>query len=92
VAQQPPQPRRAAGTAVVVGDDEHAVGDSRPPGRGREVLPARQRMPSLPFDREVGELRAEESGARDMRLEVQLPARLPAVELVGAVDEAVLDQ
>jgi hypothetical protein len=49
-------------------------------------------VPSLPFDREVGELLAEECGARDMRLEVQLPTRLPAVELVGAVDEAVLDQ
>jgi hypothetical protein len=49
-------------------------------------------MPSLPFDREVGELLPEERRARDMRLQVQLPARLPAVELVGAVDEAVLDQ
>ena len=92
VAQQPPEPRRTAGTAVVVGDDEHAVADPSARGRGGKVLPARQRMPSLPFDREVGELLPEERRARDMRFQVQLPARLPAVELVGAVDEAVLDQ
>ena len=58
----------------------------------KEYKATRQRMPALPFDREVGELRPEERGARNMRLEVQLPARLPAVELVGTVDEAVLDQ
>jgi hypothetical protein len=49
-------------------------------------------MPALPLDREVGQLDAEEGGAGDVRLEVQLPAGLPAVELVSAVDEAVVDQ
>jgi len=49
-------------------------------------------MTPLPLDREVGELDTEERRRRDVRLEVQLPARLPAVELIGAVDEAVFDQ
>jgi hypothetical protein len=47
---------------------------------------------SLPLDREVGELDAEEGSSGNVRLEIQLSTRLPAVELVGAVDEAILDQ
>jgi hypothetical protein len=77
---------------VVVGDDEDPLADPGTPGGGREVLVARQRMSALPLDREVGELDAEKRRARDVRVEVQLPTRLPAIELVGAVDEAVLDQ
>jgi len=49
-------------------------------------------MPTLPFDREVRELDAEERGPGNVRLEVQVPSGLPAVELVGAVDEPVVDQ
>jgi hypothetical protein len=77
---------------VVIGDDEHAVADSRAIRGGREVLLARQGMTPLPLDRKVGELDTEVRRPRDVRLEVQLPARLPAVELIGAVDEAVFDQ
>jgi hypothetical protein len=77
---------------VVVGDDEHALPDPCPADRRRERLRARERVSPLAFDREVGELVAEERCARNVRLEVQLLPRLPAVELVGAVDEPVLDQ
>jgi hypothetical protein len=49
-------------------------------------------MAALSLDREVGELDAEERRAWNVRLEVELTPDLPAVELVGAVDEAVLDQ
>ena len=89
VPQQPPEPSRPAGPAVVVGDHEHALADSRPARRGREVLIPRKRVTPLPFDRQIRKLRAEERGARDVRLEVELPTRLPAIELVGAVDEPV---
>jgi hypothetical protein len=77
---------------VVVRDDEHPLADARTPCRGREALLARQRMPTLPLDREVGQLDAEEGCAGNVPLEVQLTTGLPAVELVGAVDEAVVDQ
>jgi hypothetical protein len=77
---------------VVVGDDEHAVADPGTTRRGGEVVLARQGMPPLPFDREVGELDAEERRAGNVCLEVALVPCLPAIELVGAVDEAVLDQ
>jgi len=49
-------------------------------------------MAPLPFDRHVGELLAEERRAGNVCLEVELAPGFPAVELVGAVDEAVLDQ
>jgi hypothetical protein len=77
---------------VVVGDDEHAVTDARATRGGREVLLARQRMTPLPSDREVGELDAEERRTGNVCLEVELATGFPAAELVGAVDEAVLDQ
>jgi hypothetical protein len=77
---------------VVIGDDEDPLADPGSPRSGREVLLARQRVTPLPLDREVGQLDPEERRAGDVRVEVQLPTRLPAVELVGAVDEAVLDQ
>jgi len=48
-------------------------------------------MPSLPFDREVGELDPEERRARDVRLEVQVAPRLPVGQRVGAVDERVVE-
>jgi hypothetical protein len=77
---------------VVVRDDEHPVADARATCCGRELLRARQRVPALALDREIGELDAEEGGSGDVGLEVQLAPGFPAVELVGAVDEAVLDQ
>jgi hypothetical protein len=77
---------------VIVGHDEHAVADPRTSCGGREILLARQRVAPLPFDREGRELDAEKRRAWNMRLEVELAPGLPAVELVGAVDEAVLDQ
>jgi hypothetical protein len=77
---------------VVVGDDEHTVADPGPPGRLGEVLRARKRVASLPLDREVGELLAEERRARDVGLEVEVSAGFPPVELVRAVDELVVDQ
>jgi hypothetical protein len=39
---------------VVVRDDEDAVADPGPPGGGREVVVARQRMAALAFDRQIG--------------------------------------
>jgi hypothetical protein len=77
---------------VVVGDDEYALADPRATRGGREIVLARQRMAPLPLDREIGQLDAEKRSAWNMRLEIQVTTRLPAVELVGAVDEAVLDQ
>jgi hypothetical protein len=77
---------------VVVRDDEHSITDPRTACGGREVLLARQRVAPLPLDREVRELDAEKRRAWNVRLEVELAPGLPAVELVGAVDEAVLDQ
>jgi hypothetical protein len=77
---------------MVVRDDEHTVADAGAAGGGREVLLAGQGMAPLPFDRQVGQLDAEERRAGYVCLEVELAPRLPAVELVGAVDEAVLDQ
>jgi hypothetical protein len=49
-------------------------------------------MPPLPFDGEIGELLAQKGSAGDMCLQVQLSPSLDAVELVRAVDEAILDQ
>jgi hypothetical protein len=77
---------------VVVRDDEDPVADPRAPGGDHEVLLAREWMASVPLDREVGELDPEKRRARNVPIEVQVSARLPAVELVGAVDEAVFDQ
>jgi hypothetical protein len=74
---------------VVVRDDEDAVADPGPPGGGREVVVARQRMAALAFDRQIGQLDAEKRRARNVRLEVELPPGLPAVERVRAVDEPV---
>jgi hypothetical protein len=93
VAQQPPEPRRPTGAAVVVRDDEDPVSNPRPRGRGAECLRARQRVTPLPLDREVRELVDPEEGrARDVPFEVALPTGLDAREVVAAVDEPVLDQ
>jgi hypothetical protein len=46
----------------------------------------------LPLDREIRQLDAEERRAGNVSLEVELPTRLPPVELVGAVDEEVVGQ
>jgi hypothetical protein len=92
VPEQPPEPGGTSRGAVVVGDDEDAVADPSPPGRFGEIRLARERMASLPLDREVGELLAEERRARNVALEVEVSAGLPPVELVRAVDELVLDQ
>ena len=93
MAQQPPEPRRTTGAAVVVRDDEDPVSDPCPRGRGAECLGARQRVTTLPLDREVRELvDCEERCARDVPLEVALPTGLNAREVVAAVDEPVLDQ
>ena len=74
---------------MVVGDDEDALADPRP-ARGRsEVLVPRKRVPALPLDREIRELRAEERRARDMRFQIEIAPRLPVVERVRAVDEPV---
>jgi hypothetical protein len=74
---------------VVVGDDEDALADPRPARSRSEVLVPRKRVPALPFDREIGELGAEERRARDMRVQIEIAPRLPLVERVRAVDEPV---
>jgi hypothetical protein len=90
VAQQPPKPGRAARAAVVVGDDEDAVLDPGPRGGGGKTLRARQRVPSLPLERQIRELAdPEKRRAGDVGLEVRLSPRLDAREVVPAVDEAV---
>ncbi len=77
---------------MVVRDDEDALADPGPRCGSRECFGAGQRMPPLPFDGEIGELLAQKRSAGDMRLQVQLSPSLDAVELVRAVDEAILDQ
>jgi hypothetical protein len=90
VPEEPPQARRAAGPAVLVGDDEDAVTDPRARrGRGERVG-GRERVPPLSRGRQVGELvDPEERGARDVLTEVRLATRLDPREVVGAVDEPV---
>jgi hypothetical protein len=77
---------------VVVGDDEHAVADARPARRRSEGVFTGQRVAALALDREVGELGAEERGAGNVGPQVEVAPGLPAVELVRAVDEPVVDQ
>ena len=88
VAQEPPEPLRAAERAV--GDDERAVVDPRPARRRRELGAARQRMASAGAGRrgEVA-LDVEERGARDVALEVGAPTGFRVVERPAAIDEAV---
>jgi hypothetical protein len=74
---------------VVVGDDEDALADPRPPRGRREVRVPRKRVSALPFDREIRQLRAEERSARDMRFQIEIASRLPMVERVRAIDEPV---
>jgi hypothetical protein len=93
VAQQPPEPGGAARRAVVVGDDEDTLTDPCPPGGGGEVVRVRQRMPSPPFNGQIGQLvDPEERGSRNMLLEIGLSPGLDAIERVAAVDELVADQ
>jgi hypothetical protein len=92
VPEEPPEPGGAARGAVVVCHHEDAVRDPRPPRRSREGILPRQRVAALALDRQVGELDAEERRAGDVGLEVEVAPGLPAVELVCAVDEAVVDQ
>jgi hypothetical protein len=55
VAQQPPEPRRA----VPVGDDERVAADPGAPGRGREALRRRERVPAGLRNGQVGQIRVE---------------------------------
>jgi hypothetical protein len=93
VTQQPPEPVRTTGCTVVVGDDEDALADPRPAGRGSKVVRGRQRMPPPPLRRQVGELvDPEERRSRNVLGQVRLSPGLDAIERVGAVDELVTDQ
>jgi hypothetical protein len=75
---------------VVVRDDEDAVPDPGPRGGGGKILRARQRVPALPLDRQVGEfVDAEERSARNVLAKIRLVPRLDPREAVPAVDEAV---
>jgi len=75
---------------MVVRDDEDAVAYPRVrSGRSKRVR-ARQRVPTTPRGREVGELvDPEERRAGDVLVKVGLAARLDPCEVVGAVDEPV---
>jgi hypothetical protein len=75
---------------MVVRDDEDAVADPRVrSGRSKRVR-ARQRVPTTPLGREVGELvDPEERRAGDVLVKVGLASRLDPCEVVGAVDEPV---
>ena len=94
VPQQPPEPRRAARHALVVGDDERARADARTTGSGRKLLRRRQRVTAAHFrrHRQVRELRVEveERRARDVPLEVAPAGRRRIGEVVAAVGEANL--
>ena len=94
VAQQPPEPRRTAGHAFVVGDDERVRPDAGPTGSGRELLRRGQRMTTayLGRNREVGELgvEIEERRAGNVALEVARAGGGRVAEVVPAVREASL--
>jgi len=78
---------------VVVRDDEDSVADPGPPGCGHKRLLARERVPALPLDGQVGErVDPEERRTRNMLVEIRLAAGLDAVQRVAAVDEPILDQ
>jgi hypothetical protein len=90
VPEQPPQAGSAAGSAVVVGDDEDAVRDPGTRGGCGERLGSRERVPALSLGLEVGELvDPQERRARDVLAQVGLTTRLDPREVVGAVGEPV---
>jgi hypothetical protein len=76
---------------VVIGNDEDALADPRPPRGRRKVGVTREWMPSLALNREIRELDSQKRCPRDVRLQVQVAPRLPLVERVRAVDEPILD-
>ena len=94
MAQQPPEPRRAARHALVVRDDERVRADAGATGSGRELLRRRQRMTAayLGRNREVRELRVEveERRAGNVALEVARAGGGRVAEVVAAVGEANL--
>jgi len=93
VAQQPPQPRRAAGPAVVLGDDEDAVADPRAGRRLRERLRGWERVPPRSADRKIRQLvDPEERRVGNVLAKVRLSSCLDALERVSAIDEAEVDQ
>jgi hypothetical protein len=78
---------------VVVRDDEDPVTDPGPPGCSHKRLLARERVPALPLDGQVGELiDPEERRTRNMLVEIGVAAGLDTFERVAAVDELVTDQ
>src|SRR5690606_19166354 len=88
VAQEPPEPLRAAERAV--GDDEDAGLDPGASGRGRERLRVGQRVaPAGPGRPGEVALDVEERGAGHVPGEVPLPAPGRVVEGPAAVDEPV---
>src|SRR3954447_12979190 len=88
VAEQPPEPLRAAERAIR--DDEDAVGDPGAAGGPREVALARQRMPPADSGRRGKvALDVEERGAGNVSLDVQLATAVWSAELPAAVDELV---
>ena len=91
VAQEPPEPRRAAVHPLVVGDDEDAGSDSRRPGSAREVLLGRERMAPSGIRRRGREvlLHVEEGRAGNVALQVELAAAAGLPQLPAAVDEPV---
>src|SRR5262245_32947635 len=88
VAQQPPQPLRAA--HVPVGDDEDAVADACARRGARKSVEIRQRMAAsrARLRREIG-VDVEEARARDMAGEVELTTAAGVSQLPTAVDELV---
>ena len=94
VAQQPPEPRRAARHALVVGDDERTRPDARTTGSIGELLRRRQRMAAAHLRRhgQVRELRVEveERRAGDVTFEVARAGRRRIGEVIAAVGEAHL--
>jgi len=64
VPEQPPEPRGAAGRALVVGDDEDSLADPGPTRGGCERLRARARMPSSSLDAETYDVERAERYAR----------------------------
>jgi hypothetical protein len=93
VAEQPPEPGGTPRCTVVVRDDEDARADPGPPGRSREIVRARQRMPAAALGGQIGQLvDPEERCSRDVLLQICLPPSVDAIERVAAVDELVVDQ
>jgi hypothetical protein len=78
---------------VVIRDHEDTVADPRAPGRRRDRLLARKRVPALALGGQVGEIgNAEERRTGNVLGEIRLEPGLDAFERVAAVDELVPDQ